>query len=185
CLAAEPTLPADFARDAGDLAGERRKRVHHRVDGALQFEDLAARVHVDLLGQVALGDRGRDLGNVAHLRRQVGAHEVDVVGQLPPVTGPAGHLGAAAQVPFGTDLAGDPGDLIGEGGQLIDHRVDRRLELHDLALRVDGDLLGQVAVGHRGGDLGNVAHLQRQVGGHEVDVVGQVPPDAVDSASCS
>ena len=38
--------------------------------------------------------------------------------------------------------------------------------------------LRQVAVGHRGGHLGDVAHLAGQVGGHEVDVVGQVLPGA-------
>ena len=37
------------------------------------------------------------------------------------------------------------------------------LELEDLALHVDGDLLGEVAVGHRGGHLGDVAHLDGQV----------------------
>ena len=36
--------------------------------------------------------------------------------------------------------------------QLVDHHVDRVLELEDLALDVDGDLLGQVAVSDRGGD---------------------------------
>src|SRR5262249_55607691 len=107
---------------------------------------------------------------------------VDVVGQVPPDAGHTADLGPAAQVPFGADLAGDAGDLIGEGGQLIDHRVDRRLELEDLALRVDGDLLGQVAVGHRRGDLGDVADLRGQVVCHEVDVVGQVPPDAGQAA---
>jgi hypothetical protein len=40
---------------------------------------------------------------------------------------------------------------------------------------VTSDLLGQVAVGHRGGDFGDVAHLARQVGRHQVHVVGQPP----------
>ena len=47
----------------------------------------------------------------------------------------------------------------GEGVELVHHRVDGVLELQDLALHVDGDLLGQVAVGHGGGDLGDVADL--------------------------
>ena len=47
--------------------------------------------------------------------------------------------------------------------ELVDHRVDGVLELEDLALGVDGDLLGQVALGHRGRDLGDVAHLAGQV----------------------
>ena len=47
--------------------------------------------------------------------------------------------------------------------ELVDHRVDRVLELEDLALDVDRDLLRQVAVGDRGRDLGDVAHLGGEV----------------------
>jgi hypothetical protein len=43
--------------------------------------------------------------------------------------------------------------------ELVHHRVDRVLELEDLALDVDGDLLGEVAVGDGGGDFGDVADL--------------------------
>ena len=43
-----------------------------------------AGVDVDLLGQVALGDRGGDLRDVAHLAGQVVRHRVDVVGQVLP-----------------------------------------------------------------------------------------------------
>ena len=50
--------------------------------------------------------------------------------------------------------------------ELVDHRVDRVLELEDLPLDVDGDLLAEVAVGDGGGDLGDVAHLAGQVAGH-------------------
>src|SRR3712207_7565412 len=39
---------------------------------------------------------------------------------------------------------------------------------------VHGDLLGQVAPGHRRGDLGDVAHLSGKIGGHHVHVVGEV-----------
>jgi len=39
---------------------------------------------------------------------------------------------------------GDAGDLRGERAQLLDHRVDRFLELQDLAAHVDGDLLREV-----------------------------------------
>ena len=64
---------------------------------------------------------------------------------------------------------------------MIDHRVDGVLELEDLTLDVDGDLLREVALGYRGGHVGNVAHLAGQVAGHEVDVVGQVLPGARDA----
>src|SRR5213596_2490319 len=67
---------------------------------------------------------------------------------------------------------------VGERRQLVDHRVDGALQLQDLALRVDGDLLRQVAVGDGGRDLRDVADLAGQVAGHEVHVVGQVLPGA-------
>src|SRR5207247_1522281 len=58
---------------------------------------------------------------------------------------------------------------------------DRLLELEDLSSDIDGDLLGEVTLLDRGGDLGNVADLAGQVAGHDVHVVGQVFPDAADS----
>ena len=43
------------------------------------------------------------------------------------------HLGLAAELALGADLAGDARHLGGEGVQLVDHRVDGVLELEDLA----------------------------------------------------
>ena len=80
--------------------------------------------------------------------------------------GHALHLRLAAQPALGADLAGDAGHFGGEAVELVDHRVDGVLELEDLALDVDGDLLGEVAVGDGGGDLGDVAHLAGEVAGH-------------------
>jgi hypothetical protein len=58
--------------------------------------------------------------------------------------------------------------------ELVDHRVQRFLELKDLAANVDGDLARQVAVGDCGGDLGDVADLTGEVASHGIDVVGEV-----------
>ena len=55
-----------------------------------------------------------DLGDAAHLGREVGGHEVHVVGEVLPGAGDALHLGLAAQLAFGADLARDAGDLGGE-----------------------------------------------------------------------
>src|SRR5215472_14164668 len=176
--AAQAALGTDFAGDPGDLAGERGQLVDHRVDRALQFEDLAARVHVDLLARVAVGDCGRDLGDVAHLRGEVVRHGVDVVGQVPPDAGHATDLGPAAQAALGTDFAGDPGDLAGERGQLIDHRVDRRLELQKLASRFDGYRPSQITAGDSLGHHRDVPYLSREPVGHRVDGLRHVPPDA-------
>src|SRR6185369_5967068 len=68
-----------------------------------------------------------------------------------------------------------------EGRQLVDHRVDRRLELEDLSLDVDGDLLREVASRDGGRDLGDVADLRGEVAGHRVDRVGQVLPRTGDA----
>ena len=94
------------------------------------------------------------------------AMRVDAVGQVLPDAGHAAHLGLAAQPALGADLAGDAGHFRGERAELVDHRVDGVLQLEDLALDVDGDLLGEVAVGDGGGDLGDVADLGGEVAGH-------------------
>src|SRR5262249_58599403 len=121
-----------------------------------------------------------DLGDVADLVGQVVRHRVDVVGQVLPGARHAADPGLAAELAFGADLAGHPGDLVGERGQRVHHRVDRRLQLQDLAPCVPDDLLRQVAAGHRGGHLGDVAHLVGQVAGHHVHRVGEVLPGAAD-----
>ncbi len=183
-LAWPPSLPSVPTSRATRLTSpaKRVELIDHRVDRVLQLENLAAHVDGDLLGQVAVGDGGRDVGDVADLTGEVGRHRVDRVGQVLPGAGHAAHLGLAAELAFGADLARDARHLGGEAVELVDHRVDGVLQLEDLALHVDGDLLGKVAVGHGGGHFGDVADLAGEVGGHEVDVVGQVLPGAGDAA---
>ena len=180
-LTAEPSLGADLARDARHFAGKGVELVDHRVERFLQLKDFARHVHRDLLRQVAAGDRGRDVGDVAHLRRQVRRHEVDVVGQVLPGAGDAGHLGLAAELAFGADLARDARHFGGERVELVHHRVDGVLQLQDLAADVDRDLARQVAAGDRRGDVGDVADLRGQVAAHRVDGVGQILPGAGDA----
>src|SRR5207249_5147978 len=132
----------------------------------------------DLLGQVALVHRGRHLGDVAHVGREVAGHEIHVVGEVLPDADDTADLRLAAQLAFGTDLAGDAGDFRGEAVELIDHDVDRVLQLADLALDIDRDLLGEVTSGDGGRDIGDIAHLGGEVARHRVDVVGQVAPGA-------
>ncbi len=175
-LAAEDPLGADLARDARHLGGERVELVDHRVDRVLQLRDLALDVDRDLLRQVAGGDGGRHVGDVADLRSEVRRHRVDGLGQVLPRAGDALHVGLAAELAFGADLARDARHLGGERRELVDHRVDRVLQLGDLALDVDGDLLRQVAGRDRLGHVGDVAHLRGEVAGHEVDRLGQVLP---------
>ena len=80
----------------------------------LQLEDLARASTVDLLGQVAVGDRGGDLGDVAHLAGQVAGHELTLSVRSFQVPATPGTCGLAAEVALGADLAGDAGDLVGE-----------------------------------------------------------------------
>src|SRR5207245_1341572 len=132
----------------------------------------------DLLREVTVGDGGGDVGDVADLAGEVRGHGVDAVGEVLPGAGHTLDLGLAAELSFGPDLAGDAGDLGGEGAELVHHRVDGGLQLEDLAPDVDGDLLGKVAVGDGGGHVGDVADLAGEVRRHRVDAVGEVLPGA-------
>ncbi len=181
-LATEPALTAHLTRHACDLGGERRQLVDHRVDRGLEFQDLAARVDVDLLGQVAVGDSRGHQRDVADLPGQIVRHRVDVVGEVLPRPGDVGHMGLASEASLGADLPGHAGHLVREGGQGVDHGVDRPRQCGDLALGLHSDLLRQVAAGNGRGHLGDGADLPGQVGGHHVDVVGEVLPGARHSA---
>src|SRR5207302_6891407 len=112
---------------------------------------------------VSVGDRSHDLDDAAHLRGQVRSHEVDVVGQVLPDARDAFHLRLAAQLAFGAYLAGDAGHFGGEGVELIDHGVDRVLQLQHLASGIDGDFARQIPPRDGGGDFGNIAYLRGQV----------------------
>src|SRR5690606_24869843 len=115
------------------------------INGVLELEDLALDVDGDLLRQVAGGDRGGDLGDVADLRGQVAGHRVDAVGEVLPGAGDALDVGLSAEVALGADLAGDAGDLGGVASAPLFQCINGVLELEDLAVHVDGDLLRQVA----------------------------------------
>ena len=180
-LAAEAAVGADLAGDARHLAGKGVELIDHRVDGLFELQDLARDIDRNFLRQVAAGDGGGHVGDVAHLRGQIKRHEVDAVGQVLPGAGDTGNLRLAAELAFGADFAGDPGDLRGEGVELIDHRVDGVLELEDFAAHVDRDLARQVAARDRGGHVGDVAHLVGEVAAHRVHRVGQILPGAGDA----
>src|SRR5262249_27323775 len=155
-----------FLGDAGDFGREGVELIDHGVDGVLQLENFAVDIDGDLARQIAAGDGGGDLGDVADLRREVGRHRADVVGVPLPDAAHAFCLGLAAELAVGADLAGHARYFRREGVELIDHGIERVLELEDLAADVNGDLLGQVAAGDGRGDFGNVADLVRQVRRH-------------------
>src|SRR4029077_16730864 len=175
-LPTELAFGAGLARHARHFAGERIKLVHHRIDGVFQLGDFAAHVHGDLLRQVAAGDGGGQLGDVADLRGEVRGHRIHGIGEVFPGTGNAEHVGLAAAPAVGADFARHARHFAGERIELVDHRVDGFLQLQNFARDIDRDLLRQVAAGDGGGDVGDVAHLRGEVAGHEVDAVGQILP---------
>src|SRR5437660_536315 len=82
----------------------------------------------------------------------------------------------AAENAFRADFAGDARDFRGKPVELIDHGVDGVFEFENLATHVHSDFLGKIAIGHGNRHLGDVTDLAGEVGGHGVDVVGQVLP---------
>ncbi len=140
-LTAELALCADLGREPRDLVGERAELVDHGVDGALQLEELALGVDQDLAREIALRDGGRHRGDVANLVRQVRRHQVHVVRQLLPDPANAGDVGLTAEAPFHAHLARYARHLRREGVQLIDHRVQDRLELENFPASAHRDLL--------------------------------------------
>ena len=99
-----PSVPTSRATRVTSDANE-RELIHHRVDGVLQLENFAFHVDRDLLGQVAVRDRRRHFGDVAHLAGQVAGHEVHGVGQILPRAGHALHFRLAAEFSFRTHFA--------------------------------------------------------------------------------
>jgi hypothetical protein len=176
-----PPLGADFLGDARNFCSERSQRVHHRINGVLELEDLTPRIDRDLLRQVAVRDRGGDVRNVADLRCEIRGQHVDVVGQVFPCAGYPADFSLATQSALGADLLGDACNFCGEGVKLIDHLIDHVFDLKNLAFNIDRDLLRQVAVSDCRRDLGHVAQLDRQIRSQHVDVVGQILPGAIDA----
>ena len=91
---------------------------------SFQKKNLSAHVHRDLLRKVAVGDRRRNLRDVANLAGQIRGHGVHVVGEVLPGPCDAGHLCLATQLAICPHLSGNASDFAGEGVQLIHHRVD-------------------------------------------------------------
>src|SRR5207249_4994964 len=176
-------LGTDLAGHPGDFRGEGVELIDHDVDRVLEFEDLALDVDRDLLGEVALVDGCRDLCDIAHVRGEVAGQLVYIGGASCTGTGCTQGIGLSAQAALGADLASHAGDLAGKGVELVDHAVDRVLQVEDLTADVDGDLLGEVALGDGCRHLCDIPHVRGEVAGHEIDVVGDVfpvPDDALD-----
>src|SRR5262249_27729697 len=182
-LSPELAVGADLAGDAGDLRGEGAELVDHRVDGFLGLQDLAAYVDRDLLGEVAVVAGDGHFGDVADLVGQVVRHRVYALGQVLPYAGHLGHLGLAAELALGADLARHPRHLRGEHAELLDHGVDDGGRLQKFAAQwaaVDVELHGlqQIALRDRGDRARDLARRPQQIVDQGVDRVLHVGPGA-------
>jgi len=181
CLASEDAFGAYFAGHGGYLFGEDGERVDHVIDRVGKGRDLSFRFDPKLLSKVSVCNGGNDFDNSAHLGGKVGGHEVDVIGKVFPGARDAGDLRLASELSFRAYFAGNAGNFSGERGELIDHRIDRVLELQDFAFNVYRDLLTKVSVCNGGSYERDVTHLVGKVARHEVYVVGKVLPDTGDA----
>ena len=180
-LAAELSFGADFAGDARHLRGEGESwsTITLMVFFSSRISPFTSTVI--FFDEVAVRHGGRDLGDVAHLAVRLPAIELTLSVRSFQVPGDASHLGLAAELAFGAHFAGDAG-----------HLPAKALSWSTIVLMVFFSsrispststviFFGEVAVGDRGGHLGDVAHLRGEVAGHRVHVVGEVLPGAGDA----
>src|SRR5499427_637931 len=86
------------------------------------------------------------------------------------------HVRLTAKLAFGSDLACHARHFGREGIELIDHGINSIFQLENFATNVDSDFAGEVPASHRGGNLGDVAHLVSEVSAHRVDGISQILP---------
>ena len=90
---------------------------------------LAANVNCDLLGKIAPSHSGGDVGDVADLRCQIVRHRVDVVSKILPGAPDPTHVSLTAELTFRADFPRYATHFGRECVELIDHGVERVLEL--------------------------------------------------------
>ena len=178
-----PSVPTSRATRVTSSAKRRSVAVSALIVSASSATS-PLRVHGDRAGQVAPRDRGGRVGDRPHLVGEVGRHRVHRVGERPPRARDAAHVGLAAEPPVGADLARHAGDLVGERGQLVDHRVHGAADAPVLAaqrpaLDLQRHVLGEVALGDRLDHAGDLRRGRGEVVDQRVDGTGPVAPRAV------
>ena len=137
-----PSVPTSRATRVTSR-GERVELIHHRVDGVLQLQNFAARIHRNFRRKIALRHAGGHLRDISNLRSQVAGHEVHAIREILPDAADAFHFRLAAELAFGTHFARHAGHFAGERVELIHHRVDGVLQLQNFAAHVHRDLARQ------------------------------------------
>src|SRR5262249_8562133 len=134
-LAAELSIGADLACDAGDLRRERAQLIDHPVDDRGRPQELALDLSPPdlkrhLLGEVARRDRADDAADLVRGLYEVRDEPVDRFHAGRPGAARAAHLGALRELAFLADDAADALDLLNHHLVALDDVVDR---LGDLA----------------------------------------------------
>ena len=125
-----------------------------------QLGDLALRLKDELALEIAVRDIRHDFVDTADLGREIRGHRIDIVGQILPCAGHAADFRLATELAFRADLTRHAGYFRREPVELINHGVDRVLQLQKFAVHVHRDLAGQIASRHRRGHLRDVADLR-------------------------
>ncbi len=186
-LAAQLTFRTHFSRHARDLRGEGTQLIHHRVDGFLQLQNLAAHVHGNLFRQIAVGNGDGHLRDIAHLRGQIRRHRVHAFREILPNAGHFAHLCLAAQLAVGADLARHARHLGGEHTELLDHGIDdvggaQKLALQGAPIHIQWHGLQQIAARHRRHRSSDRGRGPQQIVDQRVDRRFHVGPRAVRQA---
>src|SRR5262249_11320049 len=117
-LTAELAFGTHIPGDPGDFVSEGRELVDHRVDGASDLEELAAKwPSLDLvrhvLRQIALGHRGDDASDFRRRTTEVVDQRVDGADVLGPRTVKALVVEPVGESTFATDAATDAHEVVG------------------------------------------------------------------------
>ncbi|KAH3673385.1 hypothetical protein WICPIJ_009837 [Wickerhamomyces pijperi] len=122
-----------------------------------------------------------DLGEGSDLGSQIGSHQVDIGDNFLPQTINVTDLSLNTQLTFNTDILSNSGNFTDEQLQRVHHLVDCQFQIKNLTLSLDMNLLGEVTISNSLGDVGDRSNLVGQVGGHSVNIVGQILPCAINT----
>src|SRR5258708_7868084 len=188
---AQLTLPLEHSGESSEvrlepillaIALDRFAQIgNHCIDVVFELGHFAARLDFDGAREVPLSHRRGHLRDRTNLAGEVRSKKVDVTGEVPPGPGGAGDVCLSTETAFDTDLTRDIRHLIGKRCESVGHIVDRVGEGGDLALRLHGEALIEITIGHCGYDLDDPADLLGQVVSHEIDVVSEIFPGAADA----